>query len=435
MKSMKKCIWMMFAMATIALLTGCGSSRAKISFGQNYYTPESEQKESQFENQTEDLRPYYLITSLDSVQETMTVYNYEKKETYLYRYGMDTKFLDKYGDRASVVNFTPGKAIEIGALNTKGKVSKIQLSDQVWEYEDVVRFSIDSEHEMITVANEKYRYDDNLRVFSGNEEVSLEKVTKEDTIKLVGSGKKILAIEITTGHGSLVLSNTELFEGSFLQIGTKMFVEITKDMKMELAEGTYAVTVANDGWGGTTEIAIERGKTTSLDLDSIKGEGPKYGKVLFLLDDVETRLYIDGQEVDYMDPIELRYGKHKLEIRTKDNVISSKYLYVNSAEATISIEVEAEKRAASNSSSAGANGSQSTDNKKEDGNTTNSDTNRNPTTNHTNRTERVPSAQQPSTNSNGTSSAQGLEKDVNTLTDGLLTDYLSTLTEKLKDLK
>ncbi len=431
MKQKKKCIEILFAAALIALLAGCGSSRAKISFGQNYYSPGTEQKESQAENQ----RTYYLITSLDSVQETVTVYNFEKRETYLYRYGMDTKFLDKYGDRASVANFTPGKAIEVGSLNTKGKVSQIQLSDQVWEYEDVVRFSIDPEYKMITVANEKYQYDETLRVFSGNEEVSLDKVTKDDTLKLTGDGKKILAIDITTGHGTLMLSNTELFEGSFLQIGTKMFVEITKDMKMELPEGDYAVTVANDGWGGTTQISIARGQMTSLDLDSIKGEGPKYGRILFLLDDVEARLYIDGEEVDYAEPVELRYGKHKFEIRTKDDVRWTKHLYVNSAEATISIEVDEEKKAASNGSTNSSSGSATTGNTSGGTNSTEGSTDKNHTSSHTEPSQRVPNAQKPSTNTSGTSGSGSQENALSSLTDGLLTDYLSTLTEKLKDLK
>ncbi len=37
----------------------------------------------------------------------------------------------------------------------------------------------------------------------------------------------------------------------------KFFAEVTKDMTMELPAGTYTVTVANNGYGGSTELTIE----------------------------------------------------------------------------------------------------------------------------------------------------------------------------------
>lgn len=84
---------------------------------------------------------------------------------------------------------------------------------------------------------------------------------------------------VTTGHGELALTNTDLFEGSFIQIGSKIFAEVTKDMTMELPAGTYTVTVANNGYGGSTELTIESGRTETLDLNTLKGAGPKFGNI------------------------------------------------------------------------------------------------------------------------------------------------------------
>ena len=49
---------------------------------------------------------------------------------------------------------------------------------------------------------------------------------------------------------------------------------------MQVPEGTYELTVANNGWGGSTQVTITRGQTTTVDLDKIKGKGPKTGKAL-----------------------------------------------------------------------------------------------------------------------------------------------------------
>ena len=50
-------------------------------------------------------------------------------------------------------------------------------------------------------------------------------------------------------------------------MGSKIFAQITHNMKLEIPEGTYTVTVANEGYGGSTEVEIARGETCTLDLD------------------------------------------------------------------------------------------------------------------------------------------------------------------------
>ena len=61
----------------------------------------------------------------------------------------------------------------------------------------------------------------------------------------------------------------------------KVFAQITGEMTIEIPEGTYTAAVANNGYGGSTEITITRGQETVLDLETLKGEGPKYGSILF----------------------------------------------------------------------------------------------------------------------------------------------------------
>jgi hypothetical protein len=160
---------------------------------------------------------------------------------------------------------------------------------------------------------------------------------------VVGRDKQILGVIVTTGHGTLQLENTALFEGSYLQLDTSVFAQITANMKLELAEGTYTLSVANDGWGGSCSVEITRGETTTVDLDTIKGSGPKYGTILFVIDVEGATLSIDGEMCDYTSPMELRYGWHTMEVTASGYDDWSKYLYVNSEEATIVIELSDEE--------------------------------------------------------------------------------------------
>jgi hypothetical protein len=77
-------------------------------------------------------------------------------------------------------------------------------------------------------------------------------------------------------------------------------------------------------------------------LDTIKGSGPKYGTILFVIDVDGATLSIDGEPCDYASPMELRYGWHTMEVTASGYDDWSKYLYVNSQEATIVIELSDE---------------------------------------------------------------------------------------------
>ena len=191
---------------------------------------------------------------------------------------------------------------------------EVQLSDEVWEYPDVTSYSVDEERGIFRVAGQNYSYDEDLFIYADGNVRTLSDLTELDTIRLVGVGKELISVAVTTGHGELVLKNTELFEGSFIQIGRKIFTEITPDMTIEVPEGNYTVTVANNGYGGSTEITIESGKKEKLDLDELKGEGPKIGNILFAVDVEGAILQIDGEVMDYSEPLPLQYGVHTLTV-------------------------------------------------------------------------------------------------------------------------
>lgn len=284
----------------------------------------------------------YLIVEHDSQEESFTLYSYANHLEQYFEYGFSTEFKDKYGNYVPASKFSVGRFVTIAPRDKDGYLTALQLSDQVWEQEDVRRFQIEEDRGVFTIGDTKYSIRDEVKIFSNGREISFSDISEDDVLTVVGKEKKILSIVVTTGHGTLALDHTDVFEESLLQLNNDIFAMITHNMELEVPEGKYTLRVANDGWGGTTEIEIVRGETTRVDLETLKGEGKKKGMISFDVDAENVKVYVDYKLVDHTNPVELTYGLHVLQIKAKGYEEWKKYLSVNSEEATILIELTEE---------------------------------------------------------------------------------------------
>jgi len=328
----KLILYVVILVLMVCGLVGCGKSQ-----GEDVVTEDT---------QTEvEGTPLYLIMRNDVLEETLTLYSYETGLEHYYSYDLMTQFKNKYGDYIPPSEFISGRIVEVGDRDSSGCLKEISLSGEVWEYEGVKRFSIDSEKGVFTIADTKYSILDRYYIFSNGERINVSQISEDDVLTVVGKDKKILSVIVTTGHGTLSLNNTEVFEGSFLQLNNNIFAIITQNMDMEVPEGTYTLKVANDGWGGTAEIQIVRGETTEIDLEELKGEGKKKGIVKFEIGVEDVSVYVDRELIDHTQGVELTYGVHQIAIEAPGCDTWKKYLSVNSPEATIEIDLEEDEEA------------------------------------------------------------------------------------------
>lgn len=339
---MRKLRYMYYSIIlSMILLAGCGQQTRPVSTAQ-YYNPAKETAVDTEEAEdavakTSIGTDLYLIIGNDMTNEQLNLKQLASGKQYLYVYSLSTDFLDKYGNSATTMDFEPGRVIHIGKKDGEGRLLQAQIADEVWEYSDITKYSVDTERGIFKIADSKYSYDADLFVESNGEKIRLSDLNEKDEIRVVGIGTKILSVSVTTGQGTLELKNTSVFEGSFIQVGSKIFAQITHNMKLEIPEGTYTVTVANEGYGGSTEVEIARGENCTLDLDELKGEGPKTGSIIFYIDVEGATLSIDGDTVDYSAPVVLTYGVHELHAEAEGYDDFDKKLFVNSAAANIDI--------------------------------------------------------------------------------------------------
>ena len=279
----------------------------------------------------------YTVSGVDTTLSTMTFLNIDTGRYEQYSYTDGTIFKDSHGSLISAASMVPGKVVTLTLRDKDLILEKVEQSADAWEMDDIGKFSYNEEDKIFTIGDTKYSYDEELQVFSGDAAIELSAVTGQDTLRIQGIDRKVLSVSVTTGHGVIQLVNTQALEGGWLSLNHKNYYKITENMQLEVPEGTYELTVAGNGYGGSTEVAVTRNEQTSVDVDSIKGEDPKYCTLTFAVDVAGALMYIDGSQVDYTQPLQLQYGIHSIQITADGYDTWSKRLYVNSPEAQIEI--------------------------------------------------------------------------------------------------
>ena len=417
------------------LLCGCANSKdntSKRTYNHSLQKEATEKEESLVNSDQIDINEDYLIVSINSADETMRVYRYDNNLEYQYYYGLNTRFLDKYGNYTSVANFQVGDIINISETDLSGKVTEVRKASDVWVYDEVSRFSINAQEGILEIADKNYRIDNDTYIFSGGEQTSVETITDQDKLSVVGIDKKILSISVTTGHGTLQLANTGLFEESYLQLNRNIFAMITENMEMELPEGVYTLVVANNGWGGSKEIEIKRNETTLVNLEEIKGEGPSYGEVMFVVDVDDAQIFIDDEQVDISAPVQLTYGAHSFEIVAEGYDKWKKTLYVNSPEATIELTLEDSDKSKADGSN--TNNASQTDTGSGAGTGTTNNSNKAGGTGTTNNSNNPAGTGTTSTGNANNGNANDNSLRLDSISSDDLKDYLSTLSSLLDSL-
>lgn len=365
-----------------------------------------------------------IVSDINSANETIRVYNYSTGVQYQYYYGLTTGFFDKYGNHMSVSDIHQGDVVDISGADSDGKAKRIQKSDKVWTNDTVTNFSVDKDKSMFKIGGSSYRLGERTMIFSGSDVIDTDSLTAQDKLAVVGIDKDIVSISVTTGHGTLQLSNTSLFEGSFLQLGDRIFAEITPDMSLDVPEGSYTLAVANNGWGDSTDIEIKRGEITKVNLNDLKGEGPKKSSILFEVDVQSAKIYVDDSEIDYTSPVEITYGKHTLKVTADGYDTWTRTLYVNSKEATIQITIN------DNTDSSGT-GNSSTGSSQATAQTPSETASERADEKDNQSTSQSSTGSSQSTNSSQQTDNKSSDSSGNSLTNKDISDYLSTLTSLL----
>ena len=391
-------------------LTACADNRETVSY-RAPGTPLDASGDASADAK-DSLDKVYIIEENNRDEGKLTVMNITSLREFRYPYNVSTEFLDKYGDTDSVEDFKPGMAITFDASGRYGMLTTVKKSNAVWEWDDLKNFSFDESISAMQFGGENYMYTDSTLFLDGNNLMERKDlIGGVDEVMVVGVDKEVLAVALTKGHGYLQLDDTKRFDNSLIQIGSYDAALVSSGKTFTVPVGTYAVTIANNGWGGTKNVKIKKNVTSVLNLESMKGKGPKSCRLKFEIDVDGAKIYLDGKRVKTDKTMTVLYGAHSLKVTADGYDDWERTLYVNSPTAVISLDISDSKQGSSNNSTATTNNS----------GTTNSSTNSS-TTNDTNGSTVTTGNGSTTTTSSGTTQKERDKAQEN---------YLSTLADSV----
>lgn len=373
------------AILSVCLLSGCGEKKSKVTDGSEAYTGKGNEVIEEVELLKEEGK-LYIVTAIDTDRSTVTLQDWDTTREKPFSYTGATYFKGKYGDNLTASQISIG---ELVSIERRGEtLTNVQVSDQVFSYADVHNFTLDTDRQMLTVGGSSYFFDDKISAFHGSSKISLSEISEQDTICLRGIDKQIYTIQVQAGHGTVVLKNTEIFQGGYVTIGNLLSMKVVPQMRIEVAEGTYLFAVANDGYGGSREITVEANQETVIDLDELKGEGPKSCQIRFKIEPAGGTVYLDGQQIDISKVVEVRYGAHRLTAKADGYEEWSRILIVNSKTAELTIKLtdktSDETISTANTNNTNNNSNNSNNSNKNNSNNNNSNSNSNSNNNNSN---------------------------------------------------
>ncbi len=281
-----------------------------------------------------------IVTSISSIKNTITFYNFELQKYYTLSVDSLTDFYDKYGNAITFGQLEEGKIVEINFLKSRKNLVTLKLSKDAFEISDVHDFSINTGAKIFDYKTESYKITSGTIVLSGYGGVLLSELDGEDYVKITGFDNTIYAITLDKGHGSLKFKGTDKLEGGNVKVGYATGETLSKDLEIPLGEGEYEVTITKGKTTYAENVKIEAFKETLLDLSGVVLEEEKTGKVLFGVTPTDAAVYVDGELIDASTLITLKYGRHQV-LALRDGYESvSKYFNVGKEQATLLLSLE-----------------------------------------------------------------------------------------------
>lgn len=282
-----------------------------------------------------------VMVKRDPEENTVTFLNLDVGQEYTLSMDGATGLYDKYGEGLSIGQFAPGDIVDVTFLKSKKHLTTMQLSPKAWSYADVERYEMNTVKGEVSIGSEVYKLTSNTQYLSEGRKIELMDLNASDVLSFQGIGSQILAVRVEKGHGYLRLVNDEHFVGGWIEIGQRLIRRITEDMLLLVPEGSYEVSVSNNGGGGVKSVVIARNEETELDIGDLEVPKPQSGRVLFSLEPSTTELYIDGAKVDTSLPVTLEYGLHQLIARAQGYQSITQYIRVSQESAGIDVVLDA----------------------------------------------------------------------------------------------
>ena len=372
---MKKKLWLYINLILMAFLIGCDKNVPSLS-----ESPSPEPETVFVYSDT------CIVTGKNVNEETITFQNIDTGLRYTLSYNQLTFFSDKYGNGIVPKQLENGQICDISFYREDKMLKTLDVSSKYFSYSNVDKFRFYNMGTRMEYLGNNYDLDSNIVVASGKEDIDVLEIAEGDILTIIGYEHTIYSIILDKGHGYVSFNNDDYFIDGFVEIG-KEIKKITKDMVLTVPEGVYDVRVSKDGTCGVKEVTVGRNQEVFIELGDIEIV-KKVGKINLTLSPEDANVYIDGEKQKNTKDLELEYGIHEIIVRADGYETLSRYISVGSAETDISFILDkidsdedektdtndSETKKEGDDSTGDADGTQVTEENKEEDKTTNNET-------------------------------------------------------------
>lgn len=317
-----------------------------------------------------------VVTNVDTDLKQVTIREIDCDVDTILDYNATAVITDKYGEEITGDKLEPGQIMEVTYNTEKQTVINMGVPDDVWEYQDVKKFTFNGDEGSLNFAGKKYQYTSRTYYTSLDSKIQMMELDSNDVITVRGIGIKVYSVTRTQGHGYIRLVNYKPFIGGTVSVGSSIFLPVSGNMLITASEGSYRVILSRNGTKAIKNVIVKEDSETKVDFSEYKEETSNIGSIQFKIEPYGADLYINNTSVDYSNPVALDYGEYNIRVEMTGYTTYTGVLDVEKADSEVKIDLIEKDASVSGevSSAPAATGNNSDDNSNnEPGNDDNDD--------------------------------------------------------------
>lgn len=325
-------------LVVVLVLTGCGSvGLAKDSEFTSNYTNIEQIPDNIYVSSAK-----VIYKGLGSEPSKMDFYVIGSSEMLSLYYDGATAINDRYDQSLSAVQLQTGDIATIAYNSNLNKVGAIVLDSNAFVIDKVSRYTISPSEQTFYVGDSAYSISPNTKVFSGNQEISIDQLINNDVLTIQGEGREIISIRVDDGHGYLELVGEDGLLGGWIEIGQSVISQIADNMLFTVPEGDYQVRLTAEGIEEYRNVSIKRNEITELEVGDIVSAVPDKGVVSFQITPSNAYVELDGKHINTSYAVKVPVGLHEINVEANGYATVKQYFEVSEKNQTVSVDLERE---------------------------------------------------------------------------------------------
>lgn len=297
-----------------------------------------------------------VVISINSDTGNVVLQNYESGRRYELSYDGRTYFYDSYGQMITAQQVSIGDIAEVVLSVHSGYLKQLSLSKDAFVLKDVKEHIFNESKQMLTIGKDNYRLPERLVVIVNGEAGNISDINEYDLLTVKGIDRTALTCIVENGHGYLKIKGNSELAGGWIEIGNIIKPISEEKMLLLVPEGEYDMRVSYHGRYAEKHVKIERDEETSVNISDLKDEIVQTGMVSFKLEPYNAKLFINGQNTDYILPVELEYGIYRMTVTAPGYLTVNRYISVHEKEEEIHLYLEEDDDSAKSKSSSASTG-------------------------------------------------------------------------------